>query len=308
MMGALLFIVTSKNYKKGKVLILASIATYFLVWVISARYGLVPYGKGILTNFVLGCILRIAFLMIKPKWHIDSSKKLVMDKIGKETQQKKNEQVLLNIQETPEEWMNTKIMLAILIYVCVLLIEVVISTYFILPSNNSVKRNEEIAQVIANKEHIIKDDKGRAIGYAQKGDYLDILDEERSLELIGMNMVHVKNAKGIKGYIKVDESEIQISKNDPLYGKEQTNDRDLSKLQIKILSDYLSMYENVKTTKEVGKVKQGEIYTVLDQMQVANYETWYKINTTYGVTGWIEGCYAMGDNIIHNVQVLKPNK
>lgn len=66
----------------------------------------------------------------------------------------------------------------------------------------------------------------------------------------------------------------------------QSNIRDESKKQIKILVDKINIREKAdQLSLDIGDVFIGEIYTVLDT--VDNNYIWYKINTNTGITGYV---------------------
>ena len=76
---------------------------------------------------------------------------------------------------------------------------------------------------------------------------------------------------------------------------EQTNKRDDTKEQIEIITEYLRIrqYTNQYDTRILGEVKKGEIYTILEAIEVfGDYGYWYKIKTGKGVIGYV---YS-GDN------------
>lgn len=71
----------------------------------------------------------------------------------------------------------------------------------------------------------------------------------------------------------------------------QTNARDESIQQLEIVNDEINIRED-HTTKSntIGKVKKGEIYTILDEIK-DEYYTWYKIKTENEIEGYIAGTY-----------------
>lgn len=80
----------------------------------------------------------------------------------------------------------------------------------------------------------------------------------------------------------------------------QTNERDENVLQIKVINDYINIRKDADTNSEVlGKVYDGEIYTVLKQVD-GDY-SWYLIETSTGIKGYIAGEY---DGIKY-VEILK---
>ncbi len=69
--------------------------------------------------------------------------------------------------------------------------------------------------------------------------------------------------------------------------REQTNEIDNSKKQIKILVDKINIRQSHSTNSNIiGGVYKGEIYTVVDE-QLDNKYNWYKIKTSLGLTGFV---------------------
>jgi hypothetical protein len=68
---------------------------------------------------------------------------------------------------------------------------------------------------------------------------------------------------------------------------EQSNIIDECKKQIKIIADKINIRENYNTSsKDLGDVYRGEIYTILDEIEDNNY-IWYKIKTNLNVNGYV---------------------
>lgn len=69
--------------------------------------------------------------------------------------------------------------------------------------------------------------------------------------------------------------------------EEQTNPIDNTKEQIKIIADKINIREfSSVTSKDIGDVYNGEIYTVLSTAEDDIY-TWYQIKTSLGITGYV---------------------
>ena len=70
---------------------------------------------------------------------------------------------------------------------------------------------------------------------------------------------------------------------------EQTNLRDDTKSQVEIITDYINIRENPNVSSDVlGKVYQGEIYTILSENNDSEYK-WIEIETSNGIRGYISG-------------------
>ena len=80
---------------------------------------------------------------------------------------------------------------------------------------------------------------------------------------------------------------INYFKQDDIY---QTNERDESVLQVEVITEYINIREESNSQSELlGKVYEGEIYTIIDKNP---NETWYLIETDNGIRGYI----YKGDN------------
>lgn len=82
----------------------------------------------------------------------------------------------------------------------------------------------------------------------------------------------------------------------------QSNDRDTSKDQIKIIVDHINIREdNDVYSYEKGIVRKDEIYTIIDKKNnESNYgscEVWYHIETKFEVYGWICGKFDNKDYV-----------
>lgn len=82
----------------------------------------------------------------------------------------------------------------------------------------------------------------------------------------------------------------------------QSNDRDASKDQIKVIVDYINIRENNDVySYEKGIVRKDDIYTAIDKKSnEINYgpcEVWYHIETRFEVNGWICGRFDGTDYV-----------
>lgn len=77
----------------------------------------------------------------------------------------------------------------------------------------------------------------------------------------------------------------------------QTNKRDETIKQLEVLNEEINIRTDATTKSEViGKVKKGEIYTILDET-TDEYYTWYKIKTENEIEGYIAGKYEEDEYI-----------
>ena len=80
----------------------------------------------------------------------------------------------------------------------------------------------------------------------------------------------------------------------------QSNDRDISKAQIKVIVDHINIRENNDVySYEKGIVRKDEIYDVLDSREGSTElcEIWYNIETGFNVNGWICGKFENEDYV-----------
>jgi len=292
-----------KKYKMSKHIILAAIAFELIAIGVYAHYGLinlniVPFG------------LQFIFWLINPKWHIDSSLKLVMDKEGKDKTQALNEEIVKNFKEKDKKIVKKRyyIILAIL----TVLIVIIDLCYVFVPNGNGKDEMEDQLKISSSRATIYSTQSLRnPIASAKEGEYYDILEEIKADKWQDYKYIYkVRTNKGMEGYIPSTRVQIIYGKNSPLYGKTQANDRDTTKLQIKITTEFLNMREKASQTSELlGQVYEGEIYTVLDEKKTSE-KTWYKIKTTFGVEGYVADRYNNDSKhtVTLYVERLEPTK
>jgi len=75
----------------------------------------------------------------------------------------------------------------------------------------------------------------------------------------------------------------------------QTNDRDNSVLQVVVLNDFINIRsDKSKDSSLLGKVYEGEIYTVIEKI---NDGEWYLIETSNNIRGYVAGKYGEEDYV-----------
>lgn len=295
--GTLLKFLGRKRYRLGKYVILAAIIFEILSCSSIMSYGYVPYG--FLLNKIHTIVATFMFaamgilLLINPKWHIDSSSKVIMNKENREKRQEANNKILKEFKEKEEKIISKK---AYIIAGIIAIILAAYGVYRISPINNSVAKNENVDQLLVKEETTINNRPDGyyryPCGYALENDYLEILEVVRDENGI-VESYRVKNGKNAAGYIDAGNVKMIYSVNSEFYGKTQSNDRNEKVLQVMIINDSLRIRteSNTWNGKEIGKVYKGEIYTVLEEKKGSTYNssniTWYKIKTTFGVTGYI---------------------
>ena len=81
----------------------------------------------------------------------------------------------------------------------------------------------------------------------------------------------------------------------------QSNDRDTSIDQIKVIVDHINIRSNGDVySYEKGIVRKDDIYDVLDSREGSNglCEIWYNIETSFEVNGWICGKFDNKDYVV----------
>ena len=69
----------------------------------------------------------------------------------------------------------------------------------------------------------------------------------------------------------------------------QSNEKNNSVDQIEIITEYINIRKSKDITSEIlGKVKKGEIYTILENNETSQYK-WIKIKTKNGIEGYVSG-------------------
>jgi len=258
-----------KKAKKSKPLMLFSILIETLAFAIYAKYGYVNI-------MIIPYLIQFLYLIIRPKWYIDSSLKLVMDKEGKDKTQENNEKIVKNFEAKDKKIIQEKYyMILVTILLIIFIITIAVALYYIfMPHSNG--RNEEINQVeiIADKASIyvdrspahLQDTLRMPIAIAKSGEYYDIIEEIKPDKWDGTYVYKVKTEKGMEGYITSNNAKKIYGKNDPFYGKNQTNERNTSKQQLKVTTDFINIRDDASLYSEViGRVYKDEIYTVIDK-------------------------------------------
>ena len=284
-----------KKFRISKFFILATIIIETLSYCNIIRYGYFPYlglnKFGIsITAFII--ISNIFLLIVNPKWHIDSSSKLVMNKENKEKRQELNNKIIREFKEKEEKIINKKYYIS---FAIIVMIASLISIYQISPIKNSVDKNENMDQLEITGDTAIykKSDFHFPYGYVQENDFVDILEtikDENGL----VKSYKVKNGKNVLGYIKNDKAKLIYGKNSEFYGKTQSNERNEKVFQVRVISETIRI-RTEPGGKEIGTVNKGEIYTVEEEKvpnpNDSNSTIYYKIKTSLGITGYIADRY-----------------
>ena len=275
-----------KIYRKSKIVMYIAILLDIFAFGI---YGIYGFSSIVLIQ----SLIQYAFLLIDPKWYIDSSLKLIVDKDGKDKIQADNEKIVKNFKEKDEKIIKKKHYIVLLL---IILFVAIVDLYYILASNSN-KRNDQINQVEVSQEidTVIYTDKNLQIpiGVARKGEYYDIIEE--SVDEQSYIIYKIRTKKGMQGYVSSSYVQKIYGKNDPLYGKTQTNDKNENVLQIRVKEDYSYIRANAtQNSNNIAKVYKDEIYTVIGEIdsvwisgQYGEDVHLYKIRTTFGQEGYI---------------------
>ena len=291
--GIILKFLGRKKYRISKFFILGSIITELLSICNLVRFGYFPYGGldkigVIISSFIL--FSEALLLVVNPKWHIDSSSKVVMNKENKEKRQEINNKIIKEFKEKEEKIIHKKYYIGSAIIV---LIFSLFAVYMVAPFKTSVEKSEDNDQLeILGKKIIYKSNDFRyPCGYVLEKDYVDIITTRK--DKYGIDESYkIRNGKNISGYIKADQTKMIYGKNSEFYGiTTQSNERNTNEFQVKVITEEINIRDTDKTDgKILGKVKKDEIYTVLEE-KVSEFQTWYKIKTNYGVIGYIADRY-----------------
>lgn len=111
--------------------------------------------------------------------------------------------------------------------------------------------------------------------------------------IIGFQYFSTKNEKELK---KLQEKNLV-----------QSNQWKISENQIKIVTEYIRIREKKSVNSNIiGKVKEGEIYTVLDDSDTSKYK-WIKIETSNGIKGYISGQEGYVISLNNNISTPETN-
>lgn len=216
-----------KYFRRSKYLITTSIFVECIYMLSAAKYGYIDIN--IARLFISGL-----FWFIKPKWHIDSSLKLVVDKERKEKIQKENDELVKGFEEKDKKIVN-KIYYLVL-FVLVILLSVLTFVHVNNTKSNGRDENKTQIQVINKRAGIYSDSRLQyIIAKTEYKGYYDIIDEIKVggnpwdavvvdengyAQLENIIAYKVETENGIVGYISASSAKKIYGKNDPLHGIE----------------------------------------------------------------------------------------
>lgn len=302
-----------KHYRRSKYMILIAIVFEIILMASFGRCGYIDLN-------IVPLLIELVFWFVNPKWHIDSSLKLVMDKDRKDKTQENNDNIVKNFKEKDKKIVNK--LYYIIIFVITIVLVFICIYYLFFPSDNG--RNRMINQIkVTSTTAIIYAEEtfNTPIAQVNYGEYYDIIneikenrtynviiDDEDDVSTALISAYEIRTKKGVYGYISSSRAQKVFGKNDPLYGKVQSNDRDSSILQLRITTEFINIRNKPSVTSSIiGKVYEDEIYTVLGIKEEKN-RIWYKIKTTFGVEGYISDRYFDDNNntATFYIEMLEP--
>lgn len=121
------------------------------------------------------------------------------------------------------------------------------------------------------------------IGYVNEGDIYTVLDTVFADEHVWYK---IETKQKLVGYVASGERHEYI---ECLFENENatSNERDESKDQILILEEFVNLRKEASTdSKKIGKVYEGEVYTVLERVDGEDY-VWYKIENMTNEVGYL---------------------
>lgn len=152
----------------------------------------------------------------------------------------------------------------------------------------SNKRDDSVTQIeIKNSTLNVRaeaDENSTRLTVVNKGEIYTVLEV---VETEKYTWYKINTNYDISGYVASGTKHEYVEVLKTEFSQEQSNARDESMNQIEILAGSLSLYDCTLETRQIlGKVYQGEVYTVSD-VSVGNSKIWYEITTGLGVKGYV---------------------
>lgn len=304
----LVCIIKRKFIKYKKILLISSTSLYFISYLLCISKGYYPR-TGII---LIPIIPLIAVYFYNPSWKLNTSTKSIMDKEEKDKQVEKNKLIKENFSIKEKSKVKYKFFL---IPIIIMILIGLYSFYKISPIfDSSNKINENIDYIEAKTKKYIYSNPSSTIfkGFINSNQKYKILEITNHN---GIDYIKIKTNKNVSGWIKcnsdvskinyknhniVDDSNknveliINCNEKDGICEKYYflSNERDKSKDQLKVITDYINIRKNANTSSDIiGQVHRGDIYTILEKNKGWNSFSWYKIRLSNGKTGWIVGNY-----------------
>lgn len=166
--------------------------------------------------------------------------------------------------------------------------------------DQSNKRDTSVNQIIIQSDIVPvykKIEKGlnpneyiptKQVDYVEQDDVFTVLQQKCKGEYM---IYKIETNSKTEGYICVNTSDEVgfISAGHDAGKSKQSNERDVTVNQIKIITDYIPLKQEaaIKGAKSIAIVRKNEIYTVYDRVVLGNHVR-YKIITHNGIEGYIE--------------------
>ena len=307
--GLLSCVVKRKFIKFKKLLLLSSAALYAISYIICIGKGYLPRPLVLFPLFPL-----IVIYFYNPSWKLNTSNKTIMDKDEKDKQIAKNKMIkeLFSIKEKGR--LKFYILLIPIIFV---MFFGLVAFYKISPmfsSSNNV--NDDTDYILINTRKFIYSSPSSDVlnGYVSKNDTYKMIDIKN---YDGIDFIKIKTNKGVSGWIRCPSSySLLNSKNKNIVDDELkenievsikcnikdglcekyyflSNERDKSKEQLKVITEYINIREKANASSEIiGQVHKDDIYTILRKDNGWGSYSWYQIRIANGKTGWIAGHYG----------------
>jgi len=295
--SGILKIKSRKTFEKSNYLILIGFVLEILTAFILLKYSFIPY-----INWIINVVLAIVLYFINPKWHLDASSKIIVNKIDKEKIQQKNKLIRDNFIDKSKQIIKIKVIFAITFILAIIYIALVYFKYTAPQENgrnNQVEQLEVIAKTLYINEleiYSYDDDyysyDSYHIGMVREGEIYTILDKIYTDDGYCRVWYEIETETGINGFVcGLDHSNRYVkllAKGNEEY-LDSSNIRDTSKNQLKVTAEYLNIRDDAYLGGQIlGMVEKNQIYDILDVEENGVY-TWYKIKTSTDIIGWIAG-------------------
>lgn len=276
-----------KLYKKSKYTMLIALMAEILKMGILGKYGFIDI-------IVVPFLIENLFLILKPKWHIDSSSKLVVNKEKKNEIHFNNDELVKNFEEKDKKIIPLKFY-AITYSILVIFGIFDLCWIFLVPQSNAINNNVRQIKIVSESTDVYLSSKLNSVKLAKlkKGEYFDILEivegdkKKYWNEKEFYDKYLIKTNQGIKGYVSSKDIEIVYENGHEYYGKSQSNRRNPTVFQVKVITDDLKIRHLAGSNGMIiGVVRKDEIYTVIEEKRLTS-QIWYKIKTGHGVIGYI---------------------
>ncbi len=247
-----------------------------------------------ITNFVslifdILLLATVIFVIVyKPKWHLNTDKKAIMNRDEIDKQMLKNKLIVEGFETKAKcAGIDKKIYIVVIVVIMLLGVHAAYLQLGRFPQTNVRDESKDQIEILTNTILFKKPQFYTTIGKIEAGEVYTILDTVGT----GVRRFYkVRTAKGVTGYILGSTTKVLCSENS-MECKSltmQTNERDSNKMQLKVVVDYINIRQEAGDESALlGKVYRDEIYTILNKQAYYGDMTWYQIETTNGISGWI---------------------